>query len=680
MDLKTPIRDLDGLFPAQRVRALERFGLPTVGDLLNHYPRRYEDRRQFDRFPSGESDAPVCVCGTVAKTSLKRFGGWRKIFELVLVEPEAHALSSPLVCRWFNMQYIQKLFSAGQRVIVYGRPKAKGRTIYIDHPEFEVVETDDQAPIHLDRIVPIYPATEGLSQRILRQSVHDLLGHLALESLPDPLPAPLRGDSRFGQALRQIHFPESFEAQKHARRHLVLLEFFKMQLALALKRAETVSQPGANHCGEGRLLRAVQESLPFPLTGAQRRAIAEIRADLARPHPMNRLLHGDVGSGKTLVALAAMLLAVESGAQAALMAPTQILAEQHYLNFTRLLAPLDIPISLRTGSRREESGARPGILLGTHALLHDETLFSNLGLVVIDEQHKFGVLQRARLIGQGCAPDVLVMSATPIPRTLSMTIYGDLDVSVLDEMPANRGKIITAVRDSSKLPEAAAFLRKHLEAGRQAYIVYPLIDQSEKLQSKAAAQEFDKWRELLSPMPCELLHGRVSPEEKDAIMDRFRRGETKALISTTVIEVGIDVANANLMLVENAERFGLAQLHQLRGRIGRGSHKSYCILLPDTDSAETLEKLRILESTSNGFEIAEADLRLRGPGDILGTAQSGLPPLKLGDLIADMDWMRLARSAATEIVSADPKLERAENKRFRPLLQEARNWPLSQVS
>jgi ATP-dependent DNA helicase RecG len=489
---------------------------------------------------------------------------------------------------------------------------------------------------------------------------------------------------------------------------LVLTEFFAMQMAIARKRSEAEAQPGESHAAGGELMRRLHESLPYALTKAQARAVEEIRHDLASPRPMNRLLHGDVGAGKTLVALSAMLLAVEAGYQAALMAPTQILAEQHYLNFRRLLEPLGVRVALRTGSRKEDAGplplfdhdqwssavrgkgperpraesGEPQILVGTHALLYEGAGFTRLGLAVIDEQHKFGVMQRARLRDQAkdSLPDVLVMTATPIPRTLTMTLYGDLDVSVLDELPAGRGKIVTAARDGDKLPDAAKFLREKLEAGRQAYIVYPLIDESEKLEAKAAAAEFAKWRELLTPMTCELLHGRISPEEKDAIMARFRSGATNALIATTVIEVGIDVPNASVMLIENAERFGLAQLHQLRGRIGRGKDKSYCILLTASDDPEALEKLRILESTSNGFDIAEADLQIRGPGDLLGTAQSGLPPLKLGNVLKDSEWMRQARGAAFVLMERDPELELPENQRFRILLSETRGGALARVS
>jgi ATP-dependent DNA helicase RecG len=688
LTLGTPLRELDWL-GSPRLRSLERIKCETVGDVLERYPRRYEDRRQFDRFPTGESDAPVCVCGFVKKTQLRYIRGRQRIFDAVLEEADAHALSTSLVCRWFNSPWVEKAVVQGQRLIVYGKPKRSGTSIVIAHPEFEVVEDDAEVSVHVNRITPIHRATEGLSARTIRRLVWDFLQQLDTTSVPTIVPKALDRAER-AWALRQIHFPDDAESLEKARRHLVLEEFFLMQLLVAAKRAESVAQPGADHNGSGELMRRLHASLPFPLTNAQKRAIEEIRADLASSHPMNRLLHGDVGSGKTLVALSAMLLCVESGHQAALMAPTQILAEQHYLNIRRLCEPLGLRVGLRTGSRREESGAfeltmdsstTAHIIVGTHALLYEGAGFTRLGLAVIDEQHKFGVLQRARLREQGTTPDVLVMTATPIPRTLTMTVYGDLDVSTLDEMPKGRGKIVTAVREEKKLPEAVKFIREHLEAGRQAYIVYPLIDESEKLEAKAAAAEYERWRDLLAPHSCELLHGRVLPEEKEAIMERFRTGRTKTLIATTVVEVGIDVPNANLMLIENAERFGLAQLHQLRGRIGRGAHKSYCVLLTGAKADEAAkEKLAIFEKTTNGFEIAEHDLRIRGPGDILGTAQSGLPPLKIGDVFRDAELMKLARNAAFLLFERDPQLERPENRLYREGLAQTRRAILSQVS
>lgn len=710
--LETPLSSLEWLTPP-RVKALERFGLRTMEDLLTHFPRRYEDRREFDRFPRDEMEKPVCICGQVLKTASRRFKGYRFMFDVTLQEVtpegEAHALSPQITCRWYNVHFVRKMIAEGQRLVVYGRPRRRGRQIVMEHPEFEVVEADaEEASIHLRRITPVHPATEGITARLLRSWIARLLRELP--ELPSPLPEGLAG-MPYADALRAVHFPENWEALHGARRDLVLAEFFQMQLFVAARRAEIVLRPGEAHCGPGRLMEAFQSGLPFPLTGAQARTIGEIRGDLALPRPMNRLLHGDVGSGKTVVALSAMLLAVEAGFQAALMAPTQILAEQHYLNFKRWLEPLGVRVALRTGSRKEETGAmplfdekawaaavregdeakraallqqsggnEPQIVVGTHALLYEGGALSNLGLAVIDEQHKFGVLQRAALTKGPTVPDVLVMTATPIPRTLTMTLFGDCDVSVLDELPANRGKIITAARDETKLPDAIQFIKDHLARGRQAYVVYPLIDESAKLEAKAAAAEFEKWRKIFAPHRCELLHGRIAPEEKDAIMGRFRRNESQVLVATTVIEVGIDVANANIMLIENAERFGLAQLHQLRGRIGRGEHKSYCILIHAADTPEGKEKMATMEATSNGFEIAEADLRLRGPGDILGTDQSGLPPLKIGDVLADTELMQVARKTALRIFAADPGLSNPEHLRFRKRLAETRKLALARVS
>jgi RecG-like helicase/REP element-mobilizing transposase RayT len=891
--LSQPLAELDWI-PRPRLTALRRFGIETVEGLITHFPRRYEDRTEFPGFPREESDVPICLCGEVVKTQVRRFGGWKKIFEATLQESDANALSQPLVLRWFNLHYVQKMIATGQRLVVFGKPRLRGQRLCLEHPEFEVIESDDEISVHFRRITPIYPATEGLSQRAFRALIHRALEELDEASVETALPRNIHLGGR-SHALHEIHFPSSQAELDAAREHLVFSEFFAMQMLIASRRSAASLRRGEAHCGPGELLERFLRGLAFDLTDAQARVIEELRRDLASEHPMNRLLQGDVGSGKTVVAIAAMLLAAEAGFQAALMAPTQILAEQHYAVLCRWLEPLGIKLALRTGARnestaplplfdlgsarvsrvgdgvapsrtssaddssggrythrrlphfekpwtiyavtigakarrclspgartivldalrhfhneryelfavcvmpdhvhfliqpwpkenddagntvfwplsellhslksfsahqineleggkgavwererfdryvrsdrdleekfhyilrnpwdaevvgqnedylwvwtqedeaRKESSSRrdgttnardaratqagandvPHIIIGTHALLYEGVSFENLGLVVIDEQHKFGVSQRARLTAREPAPDVLVMTATPIPRTLTMTVYGDLDVSVIDEMPSDRGKIITAVRDQSKLGEVLTFMRGQLEAGRQAYIVYPLIDESEKLAVKAAAAEFETWRERLRPFRCELLHGRIPAAEKQSIMERFRRGETSALISTTVIEVGVDVPNATIMLVENAERFGLAQLHQLRGRIGRGEHKSYCILLSEEKSAETVAKLSVLEKTSDGFEVAEADWDLRGPGDLLGTAQSGLPELKLGNLKTDAGIMRRARAAATAILEVDPGLEAPENQRFRRLIVEERGRTFSNVS
>jgi RecG-like helicase/REP element-mobilizing transposase RayT len=887
--------------PRPKILALRRLGIETVEDLLTHFPRRHEDRTEFPRFPREESDVPVCLCGEVTKTSLRRFGGWKKIFEATLQESHANALSEPLVCRWFNLHYVQKMIMTGQRIVVFGKPRLRGKRICMDHPEFEVIENDEEISIHFRRIAPIYPATEGLSQRGLRSMIYRLLSEVTEHSFETTLPREImNADVARATAIHAIHFPESWEKRDMAREHLVFSEFFAMQMLIGSRRANASTRTGQAHCGSGALLDRFLKSLPFELTAAQRKVIAEIQRDLASPHPMNRLLQGDVGSGKTVVAIGAMLLAVEAGYQAAFMAPTQILAEQHYDVLRRWLEPLGVRLALRTAVRQEESGplplfardenlgsarlqragdgilpsrtfleseatpgahysrrrlphfekpwaiyavtittacrrslspqartivlnswrhfhntryelfaicvmpdhvhalfqpwpknkaspeettfwslaelmrslksftareinraeqragavweketfdryirsdrdlaekfdyilqnpwdagvagqnedyqwiwtaddemrvsrssspqnaatstlqacapqisgSEPQIVVGTHALLYESVSFSNLGIAVIDEQHKFGVAQRARLTTREPAPDVLVMTATPIPRTLTMTIYGDLDVSTIDEMPRNRGKIVTAVRDESKLGEVLTFLRGQLERGRQLYVIYPLIDESEKLDVKAAAAEYEVWRERLHPFRCELLHGRIPAPQKQEIMERFRRGETNALISTTVLEVGVDVPNASVMLIENAERFGLAQLHQLRGRIGRGEHKSYCILLTSAQAKEASAKLAVLERTSNGFEVAETDWELRGPGDLLGTAQSGLPALKIGNLKTDAHLMRRARAAAMSIFQADPRLESPENQRFRRLVVERDGLTFSNVS
>ncbi|MBV9618089.1 MAG: ATP-dependent DNA helicase RecG [Verrucomicrobia bacterium] len=685
MEISQSLEELEWI-PRPKILALRRLCITTAEHLLTHYPRRHEDRHQFPRFPREESEKPLCLSGEVIKTSLRRFGGWKKIFEATLQEPDSNALSQPLICRWFNLHYIQKMITTGQQLVVFGKPKLRGKRLCMDHPEFEVIEDDEEKSIHLRRITPIYPATEGLSQRMLRSIIYRLLQELDTESIEPLLPKNLRNDNR-DQAIRAIHFPETWQARDAAREHLVLSEFFAMQMLIASRRMEAHARESATHSGRGELMEKFLRSLAFELTGAQKKVIAEIRRDMESKFPMNRLLQGDVGSGKTVVAIAAILLAVEAGFQAAFMAPTQILAEQHYAVLRCWLEPLGVKLSIRTSARQEENflplvegDEKADVIIGTHALLYEKVSFSNLGLVVIDEQHKFGVAQRARLSSREPAPDVLVMTATPIPRTITMTVYGDLDVSTLDEMPRNRGKIITAVRDSAKLGEVLSFLRTQLEAGRQLYVVYPLIDESEKLEAKAAAVEYERWRERLHPFGCELLHGRIPGQEKQEIMERFRQGETKALISTTVIEVGVDVPNATAMLIENAERFGLAQLHQLRGRIGRGEYKSYCILFTSEASSEAIEKLSVLEKTTDGFTVAEADWEMRGPGDLLGTAQSGLPALKIGNLRRDAELMRCARAAATLIFETDPGLEWPENQRFKELIVEQQGRTFSNVS
>jgi ATP-dependent DNA helicase RecG len=669
------------LLAPKEVESLAAAGFLTPAQVLDHIPKRYEDRRRFDVFPNQATPVAVCLRGGVIDASLRHFGPGRRFYEVIVMDGSGGVFGSGKVtCRWFNMPFIQKLVATGQDLIVYGKVKELNGRLIIDHPEFEILrEGDDETSIHLERIVPIYKNIAGLAQRRLREIIHLLLLQTDPETLVHPYdvePALKRVD-----ALKNVHFPDSMLAAQAARRRFALEEFFELQLNVVWRRCRHGEQNGRVLGKRTTSLKRFYGSLPFDLTGAQKRSVKEIVADMRSTRPMNRLLQGDVGSGKTFVAMAAMLLAIDSDAQAALMAPTQILAEQHYLTFCRWLEPLGIRIALRTGNRGEENhqvaDGDPQIIIGTHALLYDAVSFRDLGLVVIDEQHKFGVAQRASLIRQGIMPDVLVMTATPIPRTLTMTVYGDLDVSLLDEKPAGRAKITTALRTSVKQSDVTKFVKEQLGQGRQAYLVYPLVEESENLKVESATEAFEKWKKRLSPHEVGMIHGKLKPEEKEQVMRRFREGEIGALVSTTVIEVGVDVPNASVMILHHAERFGLAQLHQLRGRIGRGGHRGYCILLTDGKSADSMEKLKVLEQTSDGFEIAEADLRLRGPGDVMGMVQSGLSNLRFTDFLADTALLKEARILAEKVLEEDPQLD-GGHRLLRPLIQdlaEAKDLP-----
>jgi len=648
------------LLSPKETAALAAVGLVTAMDVLQWFPKRHEDRRRFDAFPVQQGSAAVCLRGTVVDASLRHFGPGRKFYEAVVMDGSGGLFGSgKITCRWFNMPFIHKLVASGHEVILFGKVKESGGRLVIDHPEFEILRDDEGPSIHLERIVPIYRNVAGIAQRRLREIVNLLLHQVEPVSLDwclNVAPGRSRADD-----FRSVHFPDSVEEATRAKRRFALEEFVSLQLNVVWRRARHDDHQGRVQGVRTTLLKRFYESLPFDLTGAQKRSIKEIIADLRSPRAMNRLLQGDVGSGKTFVAMAAMLLAVDSGSQAALMAPTQILAEQHFLTFRRWLEPLGVRITLLTAGREESThldlDGEAQIVIGTHALLHDRLVFRDLGLVVIDEQHKFGVAQRSRLIGQGAIPDVLVMTATPIPRTLTLTIYGDLDVSILDEKPEGRAKIVTALRVGPKQADINKFVKGQLDEGRQAYFVYPLVDESETLKVESATEAFPKWQKRLAGREVGLLHGKVSAEEKENVMRRFREGELAALVATTVIEVGVDVPNASVMILHHAERFGLAQLHQLRGRIGRGGHKGYCILLTDGKSPEAMEKLKVLEQTADGFEIAEADLRLRGPGDVLGTVQSGASELRFLEFLSDVALIREARALADQVMAADPRLD-----------------------
>lgn len=661
-DPETPLEQL-GWIRRPQLTALGKLGIDLIRDLLEHYPRRHEDRRRFDHFPDSESDRSFCLSGVVGKTVFRRFGRMRS-FEAELEEDPGSALGARITLRWFNLFHVQKTLLTGTRVIVFGRPRQRGKRLVMEHPEFEVVTDEDRQSIHLDRVVPVHPAGEGISVRVIRGLIHRSLGETDWSGWSDPLQYRA---SDWGRALRSIHFPTEPEELESSRRELALRELLGLQTLVTIRRKEARCARGAAKNPSGELLQKFLQGLPFALTDGQERAVVTIQSDMGQSHRMHRLLQGDVGSGKTVVAASAMILALEAGHRAVLMAPTQILAEQHYRNFQSWFAPLGIPVTLLTGSKNRKSpprfanGEKPGAIIGTHALLHNDEALAGAGLVVIDEQHKFGVLQRTRLAGSASSPDVLVMTATPIPRTLAQTIYGDLDLSILNERPSGRGALRTAARGIEKLPEITAYMREQLAKGRQAFVVYPLIEESEKLAAKAAEAEIAAWQERLSPFTCSLLHGRMSAEEKERVMTSFRDGATQVLVTTSVIEVGVDIPNATFLLIENAERFGLAQLHQLRGRIGRGKHTSTCVLIEGSGSPEALERLRILERSHDGFVIAEEDLRLRGSGDILGTAQSGLPPLRIADLYRDADLIGVASAEAERILSEDPSLERPQH-------------------
>lgn len=679
-----PLADLTSV-PAKLRQAMDECGWRTVADALNHLPRRYEDRRRFERFPADPDERPVTLHVIVDDVRSLRFGSNRRIFEATLVPGESGGMpGQQITARWFNLPFMSKVIAVDQQLIVHGKVKLAGKRLVIDHPETEVIAGSDELEadpvsrsVHLRRIVPVYPLSNGLQQRPLREFLFEMV--IRIDPQDSTFPERIPADAWTEQAeslverkpaaelYRAAHFPPDMETMDAARRVLALGDLFLHQVHVVDRKRHHRALDGKRHAGRGLLLKTFAESLPFALTGAQMRTIREIRNDLKAEQPMNRLLQGDVGSGKTAVAMAAAMLVVEDGWQVALMAPTQILAEQHFLNFRKVMEPLGIRLALRTGAgiqNNHNDDQHAQIVIGTHALLfdNDELLHrDSLGLVIVDEQHKFGVAQRARLKEAGettSVPDVLVMTATPIPRTLQMTVYGDLDVSVINELPAGRGKIITGIRVAPKVSEVTAFLKEQLDLGRQAYFVYPLVDESETSDAKAATTAHAEWAKRLPKYQVALLTGRMSGEEKDAVMMRFRNGEIDLLVSTTVIEVGVDVANATVMMVHDANRFGLAQLHQLRGRIGRGGHKSYCVLLLDKKHSAAAERLAILEETRDGFRIAEEDLRQRGPGDALGTAQSGLPdlPASTRAYLGDTRLLVAARGMAEALLDADPDL------------------------
>ena len=670
--LDTPLRFVRGVGP-RRAAQLEKKGLATVEDALFFVPLRHEDRTRLTPLRALQPGQAQTCSGLVVGLSPPPPGRSRVPFSVMLRDASGYATAS-----WFNAGYLARVLARGQRLVLHGKVVRYRGALTLQQPDYEIVESGEDELLHTGRLVPVYSTTEGLGQRPLRTLMWRLVEAHA-KDVAELLPELVRQRRKLvasPQALRSIHFPESDAALAAGRRRLVFDEFLLLQLGLAILRSRTTRARGIPMSPRGALVERLRAALPYALTGAQERVFHEIRQDMAAPFPMHRLLQGDVGSGKTIVAAMAVLTAVEAGYQAAVMAPTEILAEQHFMTLGQLLDPLGVPLTLLTSSlagreraRRREAIAsgRLGCVVGTHALVQEGVEFQRLGLAVVDEQHRFGVEQRARLRGKGEHPDLLVMTATPIPRTLALTLYGDLDVSVLDELPPGRRPVRTEARTESKRRQIYDFLRREITTGRQVYVVYPLVEESEALDLKAATDMARHLAQDVFPdLEIGLLHGRLPFDQKEAIMRRFKAGEIAILVSTTVIEVGIDVPNASVMLIEHAERFGLSQLHQLRGRVGRGPWKSYCILLTTGRLGEEAERrIGAMVETTDGFKIAEVDLELRGPGEFFGTRQSGLPEFRVADLLRDGPILEEARREAGTIVAADPELRTPEHRALR---------------
>ncbi len=660
-DLNTDVRYIKGIGEA-KAKALGKLGIFTLGDLIGWFPRRYEDRRETRPISSLIPGETACVAAMIA--SEPKVSHIRKGMDLVKVR--AVDDTGALDVTFFNQSWLKNQLRVGETYIFYGRAEGSLLRKTMAGP---VVEPEGRREF-TGRIVPVYPLTAGVSQLLLSRAIRQGLDECA-DILPDCLPDSVRqthGLCRVNYAYENIHFPESPEALDIARRRLAFEElfFFAIGLKLLRSRRETVSVEPFRPVD----MAPFYDALPFILTGAQRRCVDEAIADMTAGKPMNRLCQGDVGSGKTMVAAACVYFCVKNGRQAALMAPTELLAEQHYRGLAPLLEQLGLRCALLTGStpaktkRSVTAQLASGELdfaIGTHALISGGVAYANLGLVVTDEQHRFGVAQRTALAEKGEHPHTLVMSATPIPRTLALILYGDLDVSVIDQLPPGRKPIETYAVTSAYYPRLYAFIRKQVEAGRQVYIVCPMVSENDDLpdERKAVTEYAQKLQsEIFPDLRVAYVHGKMKSREKDTVMSAFAAGETNILVSTTVIEVGVDVPNASLMVVENAERFGLSQLHQLRGRVGRGQHQSYCVLVSDNKNDETRQRLRAMTKTADGFKIAEEDLRLRGPGDFFGLRQHGLPGLRVADIGCDTRLLTEAQTAAEELLAHDPSLAR----------------------
>ena len=666
---------LKGVGPA-RAAMLEAKGLKTVEDLLLYAPFRYEDRSNVKTI---RDLAPGEMATVLAEVRSARVSNLRRRNLGLFTATFADASGSYLIAKWFHGAYLADVFTPGQKVALFGKVEfdSYSGNLAMMHPEYEILSGDEDgdASLHTGRVVPIYEAAGKVTTRIFRRLLDHVLREIdpVRDALPSEILRRLKLPDRWN-ALRELHFPppdsdlrllNSFRSPAQFR--LIFEEFFWLESGLELKRAKARLYPGIAFGLTDRVREQIKAMLPFKPTGAQKRVLGEIAHDMAAPHPMYRLLQGDVGSGKTLVAAEAAIIAIENGYQAAVLAPTEILAAQHFFYFKRLFQKLGYVTILLTGSNtaREKiqlkkitAAGLAQVVIGTHALLEADVEFAKLGLAIVDEQHRFGVEQRQKLMEKGSHPDVLVMTATPIPRTLALTVYGDLDVSVIDELPPGRKPIVTKSVSEDRVEQVYSFLKKQIDAGWQAYVVYPVIEESETQAMKAAQKMHEYLSSVVFPgLPIGLLHGRLSADEKESAMDRFQRGETKILVSTTVIEVGVDVPNATVMVIEQAERFGLAQLHQLRGRVGRGAEQSYCILVTGRLNDAGRERIRTLVESTDGFYIAEIDMKLRGPGEFFGTRQSGMPALQIGNILRDAEILEVARSEAQAFIAHPPDEE-----------------------
>jgi ATP-dependent DNA helicase RecG len=673
MDRSTPLNYVKGVGPA-RSAMLEAKGLVTVEDLLGYVPFRYEDRSNMKTIAQL---APGEMATVIVDVLSARLSGFKRrnlgLFEARFTDSSRAILAG----KWFHGGYLANVLYEGMKLAVYGKVEFDNYSgeLTMLHPEFEILTGDDddgEAALHTGRIVPIYEAAGKLTTRILRTLTHRILEQVGPE--PDFLPDFIRQRLRYPDrdtAIRTTHFPppdsdlrllNAFRSMQQQR--LIFEEFFWLECGVALKRSKARTLPGISFQIDDRVRERVKAMLPFKPTDAQKRVIKEIADDMKAPSPMNRLLQGDVGSGKTIVAAEAAVIAIENGYQVAVLAPTEILATQHAFYFKNILDKLGYVTLLLTGSftSREKQQLKKliaeglvHVVVGTHAILEKDVEFHRLGLAIIDEQHRFGVLQRLGLVQKGVTPDVLVMTATPIPRTLAMTLYGDLDVSVIDQLPPGRKPILTKHYTEDRIEQAYSFMKKQIDEGRQAYVVYPVIEESETQAMKAAQQMYEHLsREVFPDVAVGLMHGRLGADEKEDAMKQFKQGATKILVSTTVIEVGVDVPNATVMVVEQAERFGLAQLHQLRGRVGRGAAQSYCILVTEKLNEAAKERIRTLVESTDGFYISEMDLKLRGPGEFFGTKQSGLPSLRVANILRDTDILEIARREAVDFVAKPP--------------------------